>query len=126
MFKIKKVTYFIKELNFFVSLSAFCFTILSFCLQSEDGLILYLELAVNIAQENKDRLSQIWPSVKRHLQWLLTSFGKNPHVVERAVVGLLRIANRNLFRLKDDIAEEVLQSLSMLLVSYFIHFLFFF
>jgi hypothetical protein len=72
---------------------------------------------ISIALENKDRLSLIWPIVKRHLQWLLSEFGKNPSIVERAVIGLLRVANRTLFRVKDDIAEEILHSLSLLLVS---------
>lgn len=73
-------------------------------------------MMVSIALENKDRLALIWPSIKQHLQWLMGDFGRNPLIVERAVVGLLRIANRNLFRLKDDIADEVLQSLGVLLV----------
>ncbi|VDM50944.1 unnamed protein product [Toxocara canis] len=85
--------------------------------QNEDAMILYLELMVSITLENKDRLSQIWPSVQHHLQWLMSTFGRNPVLVERAVVGLLRLANRNLFRLKEDIAEEILQSLGMLLVN---------
>ncbi|VDK21666.1 unnamed protein product [Anisakis simplex] len=83
--------------------------------QDEDALVLYLELMVSITLENKDRLSQIWPSVQHHLQWIMSTFGRNPVLVERAVVGLLRLANRNLFRLKDDIAEEILHSLAMLL-----------
>lgn len=37
-------------------------------------------------------------------------------LVERAVVGLLRIANRNLFR-DNTVADDVLQSLSLLLVN---------
>ncbi|VDN26001.1 unnamed protein product [Gongylonema pulchrum] len=84
--------------------------------QEEDALVLYLEMMVSIALENKDRLALIWPPIKQHLQWLMSSFGRNPLIVERAVVGLLRIANRNLFRLKDDVADEVLHSLGMLLV----------
>uniref|UniRef100_A0A915PSH7 Telomere-associated protein Rif1 N-terminal domain-containing protein n=1 Tax=Setaria digitata TaxID=48799 RepID=A0A915PSH7_9BILA len=83
--------------------------------QEEDALVLYLEMMVSIALENKDRLSQIWTPIKQHLQWLMSSFGRNPLVVERAVVGLLRIANRNLYRLKDDIADDILQSLGILL-----------
>lgn len=71
---------------------------------------------VSIALENKDRLFQIWTPIKQHLQWLMNNFGRNPLIVERAVVGLLRIANRNLYHLKDDIADEVLQSLGILLV----------
>uniref|UniRef100_A0A915C108 SEC7 domain-containing protein n=2 Tax=Parascaris univalens TaxID=6257 RepID=A0A915C108_PARUN len=83
--------------------------------QGEDALVLYLELMVSITLENKDRLSQIWPSVQHHLQWIMSTFGRNPLLVERAVVGLLRLTNRNLFRLMDDVAEEILHSLGMLL-----------
>uniref|UniRef100_A0A8R1Y720 SEC7 domain-containing protein n=1 Tax=Onchocerca volvulus TaxID=6282 RepID=A0A8R1Y720_ONCVO len=83
--------------------------------QEEDALVLYLEMMVSIALENKDRLSQIWTPIKQHLQWLMSNFGQNPLIVERAVVGLLRIANRNLYHLKDDIADEVLQFLGILL-----------
>uniref|UniRef100_A0A158P6M8 SEC7 domain-containing protein n=1 Tax=Angiostrongylus cantonensis TaxID=6313 RepID=A0A158P6M8_ANGCA len=81
----------------------------------EDALVFYLELIVTICLENKDRLSLVWPVIRRHLQWLLSSrFGRSPVLVERAVVGLLRIANRNLFR-DNTIADDVLQSLSLLL-----------
>ncbi|TKR64527.1 hypothetical protein L596_025041 [Steinernema carpocapsae] len=87
--------------------------------QDEDSIIFYLELMISIAIENKDRLAVIWPVVHRHLQWLMKDFGQNPLVVERAVVGLLRLSNRVLYHLKDkeedDIADDVLQSLTMLL-----------
>nr|CDP93601.1 BMA-GBF-1, isoform g [Brugia malayi] len=83
--------------------------------QEEDALVLYLEMMISTALENKDRLSQIWTPIKQHLKWIMSSFGQNPLIVERAVVGLLRIANRNLYHLKDDIADEVLQSLGILL-----------
>uniref|UniRef100_A0A0K0G494 SEC7 domain-containing protein n=1 Tax=Strongyloides venezuelensis TaxID=75913 RepID=A0A0K0G494_STRVS len=83
--------------------------------KDEDSMILLLEIMISISLENKDRLGSIWHSVKRHIEWLLNTFGKNTFIVERAIVGLLRIANRNLYRLKDDIANEVLQSFSILL-----------
>uniref|UniRef100_A0A915DUN0 SEC7 domain-containing protein n=1 Tax=Ditylenchus dipsaci TaxID=166011 RepID=A0A915DUN0_9BILA len=85
--------------------------------QKEDGIIFLLELMISIVLENKDRLMQTWPIVRRHLHYLLSRFGRNPMIAERAVVGLLRVANRNLFRLNDDkeIAEEILQSLGLLL-----------
>ncbi|KAK5985546.1 SEC7 domain-containing protein [Trichostrongylus colubriformis] len=83
--------------------------------ENEDALVFYLELIVTICLENKDRLSLVWPMVRRHLEWLLSArFGRSPLLVERAVVGLLRIANRNLFR-DNTIADDVLQSLSLLL-----------
>ncbi|VDL76122.1 unnamed protein product [Nippostrongylus brasiliensis] len=83
--------------------------------ENEDALVFYLELIVTICLENKDRLSLVWPMVRSHLEWLLsTRFGRSPLLVERAVVGLLRIANRNLFR-DNTVADDVLQSLSLLL-----------
>ncbi|CAD6200037.1 unnamed protein product, partial [Caenorhabditis auriculariae] len=82
--------------------------------EDEDALVFYLELMVSISIENKDRLSVVWGPVRRHLEWLLSSsFGRCPVLVERAVVGLLRVANRNLFR-DNTVADEVLQSLSLL------------
>ncbi|KIH67943.1 Sec7 domain protein [Ancylostoma duodenale] len=90
--------------------------------ENEDALVFYLELIVTICLENKDRLSLIWLTVRRHLEWLLSTrfntklaiFMQLRVLVERAVVGLLRIANRNLFR-DNTVADDVLQSLSLLL-----------
>uniref|UniRef100_A0A0N5A190 SEC7 domain-containing protein n=1 Tax=Parastrongyloides trichosuri TaxID=131310 RepID=A0A0N5A190_PARTI len=83
--------------------------------KDEDAMILLLEIMISVALENKDRLTSIWHLIKRHIEWLLNTFGKNTFIVERAIVGLIRIANRNLYRLKDDIANEVLQSFNILL-----------
>ncbi|CAB03915.3 Golgi-specific brefeldin A-resistance guanine nucleotide exchange factor 1 homolog [Caenorhabditis elegans] len=83
--------------------------------EDEDALVFYLELIVAITLENKDRLPLVWPHVRRHLEWLLSPrFGRCPVLVERAVVGLLRVANRNLFR-DNTVSDDVLHSLSMLL-----------
>jgi len=87
--------------------------------KSEYEMVFLLELATSVVLENKDRLVLVWPTVNRHLQFLLSShFGRNPFIVERAVVSILRIVNRNLFRLNDEkaIGEEVLICLSHLLV----------
>lgn len=86
--------------------------------QKEHDIIFLFELMISIVLENKDRLLQMWPTVTRHTHYLLLHFGHNPFIAERAVVGLLRVANRNLFRLNDDkfIAEEILKSLNLLLV----------
>lgn len=83
--------------------------------EDEDSLVFYLELIVAITLENKDRLPLVWPHVRRHLEWLLSPrFGRCPVLVERAVVGLLRVANRNLFR-DNTVSDDVLHSLAMLL-----------
>ncbi|KAK0399121.1 hypothetical protein QR680_002906 [Steinernema hermaphroditum] len=51
--------------------------------------------------------------------WLMKDFGQNPLIVERVVVGLLRLTGRVLYHLndkdEDGIADNALQSLSMLL-----------
>ncbi|KAK0399163.1 hypothetical protein QR680_002925 [Steinernema hermaphroditum] len=74
---------------------------------------------ISVAVDNKDRLTVIWPVVERHLQWLMKNFGQNPLIVERVVVGLLRLTGRVLYHLndkdEDGIADNALQSLSMLL-----------
>jgi hypothetical protein len=88
--------------------------------KSEYEMVFLLELATSVVLENKDRLALVWPTVNRHLQFLLSRhFGRNPFIVERAVVSILRIVNRNLFRLNDEkaIGEEVLICLSHLLVG---------
>jgi hypothetical protein len=54
---------------------------------------------VNIVLENRDRLAQVWSLVRDHLRWLLTHFPQNEQLMERVVVSIIRIANRNLFRL---------------------------
>eukprot|EP00080_Pristionchus_pacificus_P016438 PDM76458.1 gbf-1 [Pristionchus pacificus] len=84
--------------------------------EDEDAVIFYLELIVAICIENKDRLGNVWSLVRRHVEWLLSPrFGRSHVVVERAAVGLLRVANRYLYRENDPLADEVLQSLGILL-----------
>ncbi|KAL3083734.1 hypothetical protein niasHS_008431 [Heterodera schachtii] len=53
----------------------------------------------NIVLENRDRLAQVWSPVRDHLRTLLSHFPHNQQLMERAVVSIVRIANRNLFRL---------------------------
>ncbi|KAI1710082.1 sec7 domain-containing protein [Ditylenchus destructor] len=53
--------------------------------QKEDSIIFLLELMISIVLENKDRLMQTWPLVRRHLHYLLSRFGRNPLIAERAV-----------------------------------------
>lgn len=54
---------------------------------------------IMILLENRDRLAQVWCPVRDHLRWLLTHFPHNQQLTERAVVAIIRIAHRNLFRL---------------------------
>jgi hypothetical protein len=84
--------------------------------QDEDELVFLLELLVAIAIDNKYRLPQIWPVVERHLRWILSSFGRNLFVVERAIIGVLRIVNKSLvhFHSNEQMATKLLSALSMI------------
>lgn len=74
--------------------------------QDEDELVFLLELLIAIVIENKYRLTQIWPVVDRHLRWIMFGFGRNLFVVERAIVGALRVVNRSLVHLHDAETSE--------------------
>ena len=54
-------------------------------------------MLISITLENKDRLSLVWPVVRRHLEWLLSAkFGRCPVLVERAVVRCFLTSQRSL------------------------------
>ncbi|KAL3081918.1 hypothetical protein niasHT_037096 [Heterodera trifolii] len=67
--------------------------------EEEEAMVFLLELVTNIVLENRDRLAQVWSPVRDHLRTLLSHFPHNQQLMERAVVSIVRIANRNLFRL---------------------------
>ena len=86
------------------------------CLGDEDSAVFFLELLFRLILQNRDRIGQFWPDVRDHIEGIVTA--SLPHrsrsmLVERAVVGLLRLSIRLLRR--DDLASEVLSSLNILL-----------
>ncbi|KAK6013644.1 Sec7 domain protein [Ostertagia ostertagi] len=96
--------------------------------RSESGLLSWFGLGGGASEAERKKINT--GAAKRHqgssfvsvAQWFVDiwsgycrpRFGRSPLLVERAVVGLLRIANRNLFR-DNTVADDVLQSLSLLL-----------
>ncbi|XP_041364766.1 Golgi-specific brefeldin A-resistance guanine nucleotide exchange factor 1-like isoform X2 [Gigantopelta aegis] len=80
----------------------------------EDSTIFFLELLIKVVLQNRDRVSPIWQSVRDHLYNIVVNASEHTFLVERAVVGLLRLAIRLLRR--EDIAPQVLTSLRMLLM----------
>ncbi|KAI6222894.1 SEC7 domain-containing protein [Aphelenchoides fujianensis] len=70
--------------------------------QDEDELVFLLELLIRIAVENKYRIAQVWPLLIKHFHWLMFPFGRNLFVVERAVVGVMRVVNGCLLHLLQD------------------------
>ncbi|KAG1678115.1 Golgi-specific brefeldin A-resistance guanine nucleotide exchange factor 1 [Nymphon striatum] len=82
----------------------------------EESTVFFLELLVKIVIQNRDRVRGFWSSVRDHIYSLVMSASASDHyfLMERAVVGILRLAIR-LLR-KEEMAPQVLQSLRMLLI----------
>uniref|UniRef100_A0A146LBA7 Golgi-specific brefeldin A-resistance guanine nucleotide exchange factor 1 n=1 Tax=Lygus hesperus TaxID=30085 RepID=A0A146LBA7_LYGHE len=83
---------------------------------SEDTAVFFLELLLKVVIENRDRISTMWSSIREHIYTLLMGAAACDHhfLVERSVVGLLRLAIRLMHR--EDMSPMVLQSLRMLLL----------
>uniref|UniRef100_A0A4W5R0T0 Golgi-specific brefeldin A-resistance guanine nucleotide exchange factor 1 n=1 Tax=Hucho hucho TaxID=62062 RepID=A0A4W5R0T0_9TELE len=79
----------------------------------EDGAFC-LEMLLRIVMENRDRVSCVWQTVRDHLCHLCVQATESCFLVERAVVGLIRLAIRLLRR--EDISSQVLLSLRLLLM----------
>uniref|UniRef100_A0AAY4EUT1 Golgi-specific brefeldin A-resistance guanine nucleotide exchange factor 1 n=1 Tax=Denticeps clupeoides TaxID=299321 RepID=A0AAY4EUT1_9TELE len=80
----------------------------------EEDAAFCLEMLLRIIMENRDRVSCVWQTVRDHLCHLCVHATESCFLVERAVVGLLRLAIRLLRR--EDISSQVLLSLRLLLM----------
>ncbi|XP_028278427.1 Golgi-specific brefeldin A-resistance guanine nucleotide exchange factor 1 isoform X2 [Parambassis ranga] len=80
----------------------------------EEDAAFCLEMLLRIVMENRDRVSCVWQTVRDHLYHLCVNANESCFLVERAVVGLLRLAIRLLRR--EDISSQVLHSLRLLLM----------
>ncbi|CAB1312588.1 unnamed protein product, partial [Coregonus sp. 'balchen'] len=80
----------------------------------EEDAAFCLEMLLRIVMENRDRVSCVWQTVRDHLCHLCVQATESCFLVERAVVGLIRLAIRLLRR--EDISSQVLLSLHLLLM----------
>ncbi|XP_068114035.1 Golgi-specific brefeldin A-resistance guanine nucleotide exchange factor 1 isoform X3 [Hyperolius riggenbachi] len=80
----------------------------------EEDAAFCLEMLLRIVLENRDRVGCVWQVVRDHLYHLCAHAVEFCFLVERAVVGLLRLAIRLLRR--EDISSQVLLSLRILLM----------
>ncbi|NXO81181.1 GBF1 factor, partial [Sitta europaea] len=80
----------------------------------EEDAAFCLEMLLRIVLENRDRVTCVWQTVRDHLYHLCVHAMEFCFLVERAVVGLLRLAIRLLRR--DEISAQVLLSLRILLM----------
>lgn len=82
----------------------------------EDSAVFFLEFIIKIALQNRDRILLLWPSLREHLSNIIISAPKVSFLVERAVVGLLRLSIRLIQR--DEISGQVLITLRILLMMH--------
>ncbi|XP_056660734.1 Golgi-specific brefeldin A-resistance guanine nucleotide exchange factor 1 isoform X1 [Monodelphis domestica] len=80
----------------------------------EEDAAFCLEMLLRIVLENRDRVGCVWQTVRDHLYHLCVQALDFCFLVERAVVGLLRLAIRLLRR--EEISGQVLLSLRILLL----------
>ncbi|KAL2769369.1 Golgi-specific brefeldin A-resistance guanine nucleotide exchange factor 1 isoform 15 [Daubentonia madagascariensis] len=80
----------------------------------EEDAAFCLEMLLRIVLENRDRVGCVWQTVRDHLYHLCVQAQDFCLLVERAVVGLLRLAIRLLRR--EEISGQVLLSLRILLL----------
>ncbi|XP_052237414.1 Golgi-specific brefeldin A-resistance guanine nucleotide exchange factor 1-like isoform X1 [Dreissena polymorpha] len=80
----------------------------------EDAAVFFFEQFITCILQNRDRVTPVWDSVKEHIYSLIVNAPHHTFMVERAVVGLLRISIRLLRR--EDIAPLVLSSAQILLM----------
>ncbi|XP_075278883.1 Golgi-specific brefeldin A-resistance guanine nucleotide exchange factor 1 isoform X2 [Opisthocomus hoazin] len=80
----------------------------------EEDAAFCLEMLLRIVLENRDRVTCVWQTVRDHLYHLCVHAMEFCFLVERAVVGLLRLAIRLLRR--EEIGAQVLLSLRILLM----------
>ncbi|KAG7265233.1 hypothetical protein CRUP_005436 [Coryphaenoides rupestris] len=70
----------------------------------EEDAAFCLEMLLRIVMENRDRVACVWQTVREHLCQLCVHANESCFLVERAVVGLMRLAIRLLRR--DDISSQ--------------------
>ncbi|KAL4239944.1 G-box binding factor [Mactra antiquata] len=80
----------------------------------EDAAVFFFEQFITCILQNRDRVTPIWQSVREHIYSLIVNATEHTFMVERAVVGLLRISIRLLRR--EEIAPQVLSSIQILLM----------
>ncbi|XP_065333294.1 Golgi-specific brefeldin A-resistance guanine nucleotide exchange factor 1 isoform X2 [Cloeon dipterum] len=82
----------------------------------EDAAVFFLEMLIKIVIQNRDRVSTIWSAIRDHIYSLIMGASACDHhfLMERSIVGLLRLAIRLMRR--EDMSPVVLQSLRMLLL----------
>ncbi|VDI44231.1 golgi-specific brefeldin A-resistance guanine nucleotide exchange factor 1 [Mytilus galloprovincialis] len=80
----------------------------------EDAAVFFLEFLIKVVLQNRDRVNLVWQGVRDHIYNLVVNASEHTFLVERAVVGLLRLAIRLLRR--EEVAPQVLTSLRITLM----------
>lgn len=81
--------------------------------QNESTAVFFLELLIKVIIQNRDRVASVWGNVRDYIYSLLMGAAacEHPFLMERCVVGLLRLAIRLMRR------EEMSPAVSSLFVA---------
>lgn len=79
-----------------------------------DAAVFSLEILIKIALQNRDRISCIWSLIRNHFYNIIINSNEYSFLLERTVVGLIRITARLLRR--EELASEVLSTLRIILL----------
>jgi len=82
--------------------------------EEEERALLCLDLLISTTIKNRDRFHLLWSDTFNHLKSIIDSATLLSPLVEKGVFGLLRICQR-LVPYKEDVADELLRSLSLIL-----------
>ncbi|KAL6551575.1 hypothetical protein OROGR_007729 [Orobanche gracilis] len=83
-------------------------------LEDEETAVFCLELLIAITLNNRDRIMIVWQYVYEHITSVVQSTVMPCTLVEKAVLGLLRICQR-LLPYKENLTDELLKSLQLVL-----------
>ncbi|XP_047311205.1 ARF guanine-nucleotide exchange factor GNOM-like [Impatiens glandulifera] len=83
-------------------------------LEDESDAVFCLELLITVTLNNRDRIMLLWQCVYEHIANIVQSTSLPCPLVEKAVLGLLKICHR-LLPYKEDLTDELLKSLQLVL-----------
>ncbi|GMI99253.1 ENDOPLASMIC RETICULUM MORPHOLOGY 1, GNOM-like 1 [Hibiscus trionum] len=83
-------------------------------MEDEDSAVFCLDLLITMTLNNRDRILIIWQKVYKHISDIVQQKAVPCTLVEKAVLGLLRVCQR-LLPYKENITDELLKSMQLIL-----------
>uniref|UniRef100_A0A1I8HMZ2 SEC7 domain-containing protein n=1 Tax=Macrostomum lignano TaxID=282301 RepID=A0A1I8HMZ2_9PLAT len=87
----------------------------SYAVLDEDACVFYFELLMQVLLQNRDRLGPLWSSVRSYFYNVLIGSTESSFLLERSIVGLIRLGHRLLHR--EDMSAQVFSCLRLLILA---------